>query len=435
MRFRKRIKICKGLSINLSKSGTSFTLGGKGASINVGSKGTFVNTSIPGTGVYNRQKIGGQTTKKRSLSTSRPVEDNKTHVVVNLTITLDEVGKPIIKDKSGNIITDERILKQIKRQGSYKEVVRKLIISRKEKIEESNCNFIDIYKQTPPLAELRSYENELNDLKFVEYFMEKFAKNEPSIDKIRTEIECKAKNPLNKLFFWKKEEYNKDNDPNAVYQRELNKWKEEKKAFEEKERSKKEKEDFQRKEIYDLRREELEEKIARPEEIIAKKMSEFLSNIVLPVEFSIDYQYYESNKSLYIDLDLPEIEDMPQKKATLSSNGKLSIKLKTPKQLKEDYAKCITGLAFYFAGNLFNISPEIASIIISGYTQRLSKRTGKIEDEYVYSVKFERDIFKNLNIKLIDPIEAVQNFENEMNMTSTYELKTIEPLAVMEIQE
>lgn len=434
MRFRKRIKICKGLSINLSKSCTSFTLGGKGASINIGSKGTFVNTSIPGTGVYNRQKIGGQTTKKTSRSTSRPVEDNKTHVVVNLTINLDEVGMPIIKDKSGNIITDERILKQIKMQESYKEVVRKLIISRKEKIEESNCNFIDIYKQTPPLAELRSYETELNDLKFEEYVMEKFAKNELSIDKIRTEIECKAKNPLNKLFFWKREEY-KDSDLNAVYQRKLNKWQEEKKAFEENERGKKEKEDFQRKEIYDQRRGELEEKIARPEEIIAKKMGEFLSNIVLPVEFSIDYQYYESNKSLYIDLDLPEIEDMPQKKATLSSNGRLSIKLKTAKQLKEDYVRCITGLAFYFAGNLFNISPEIANIIISGYTQRLSKRTGKIEDEYVYSVRFDKNRFKNLNINLIDPIEAVQNFENAMNMTSTYELKTIEPLAVIEIRE
>lgn len=247
MRFRKRIKICKGLSINLSKSGTSFTLGGKGASINVGSKGTFVNTSIPGTGVYNRQKIGVQKTKKRSLSTSRPVEDNKTHIVVNLTITLDEVGRPIIKDKNVNIITDERIIKQIKRQDSYKEIVRKLIISRKEKIEESNCNFIDIYKQTPPLAELRSYETELNDLKFEEYVMEKFANDEPSIDKIRTKIECRAKNPLNRLFFWKKEEDNKDNDPNAVYQMELNRWQEEKKGFEEKERGKKRKRRFSEK--------------------------------------------------------------------------------------------------------------------------------------------------------------------------------------------
>jgi len=81
------------------------------------------------------------------------------------------------------------------------------------------------------------------------------------------------------------------------------------------------------------------------------------------------------------------------------------------------------------------MSPEIAGIIISGYTQRLSKQTGKIEDEYAYSVKFDKNRFKNLKINLIDPIEAVQNFENVMNMTSTYELRTIEPLAVTEIRE
>lgn len=118
-----------------------------------------------------------------------------------------------------------------------------------------------------------------------------------------------------------------------------------------KKEAKKEKEDFLRKEIYNQLREELEEKIARPEEIIAKKMAEFSSNIVLPVEFSIDYQYYGSNKSLYIDLDLPEIEDMPQKKATLSSNGKLSIKLKTAKQLyKGRLCKVCHWLSFLFCG-------------------------------------------------------------------------------------
>ena len=34
-RFQKRIRIFKGLTLNLSKSGTSWTVGGPGASVNV----------------------------------------------------------------------------------------------------------------------------------------------------------------------------------------------------------------------------------------------------------------------------------------------------------------------------------------------------------------------------------------------------------------
>jgi len=34
-RFQKRVRIFKGLTLNLSKSGTSWTVGGRGASVNL----------------------------------------------------------------------------------------------------------------------------------------------------------------------------------------------------------------------------------------------------------------------------------------------------------------------------------------------------------------------------------------------------------------
>ena len=50
MRFRKSLKIAKGVKLNLSKTGASFTLGtGKGLSFNLGNKGAYLNWSIPGT--------------------------------------------------------------------------------------------------------------------------------------------------------------------------------------------------------------------------------------------------------------------------------------------------------------------------------------------------------------------------------------------------
>lgn len=61
MRFRKRIKVFPGFYLNISKSGVTSSIGGNGASVTIGKNGAYLNTSIAGTGLYNRQKIGGNT--------------------------------------------------------------------------------------------------------------------------------------------------------------------------------------------------------------------------------------------------------------------------------------------------------------------------------------------------------------------------------------
>ena len=50
-RFRKSIRIAKGVRLNLSRSGVSTSLGGRGLTVNVSKRGTRVTTGIPGTGL------------------------------------------------------------------------------------------------------------------------------------------------------------------------------------------------------------------------------------------------------------------------------------------------------------------------------------------------------------------------------------------------
>ena len=57
-RFRKRIKIAPGISLNLSKSGISASLGKPGATVNIGPKGERVTVGIPGTGISYSDKLG-----------------------------------------------------------------------------------------------------------------------------------------------------------------------------------------------------------------------------------------------------------------------------------------------------------------------------------------------------------------------------------------
>ena len=56
-RFQKRIRIFKGLTLNLSKSGTSWTVGGPGASINVRDDKVTGTVGVPGTGLSYRETL------------------------------------------------------------------------------------------------------------------------------------------------------------------------------------------------------------------------------------------------------------------------------------------------------------------------------------------------------------------------------------------
>ena len=67
-RFQTRIRIFKGQTLNLSKSGTSWTVGGKGASINVRGKKVTGNAGIPGAGISYRERIDNQTTESGNSS-------------------------------------------------------------------------------------------------------------------------------------------------------------------------------------------------------------------------------------------------------------------------------------------------------------------------------------------------------------------------------
>ena len=128
-----------------------------------------------------------------------------------------------------------------------------------------------------------------------------------------------------------------------------------------------------------------------------------------------------------VDLDLPEIEDLPKTQSVQLASGKLKEKDKTQKQLKEEYVFCVLGLVVFVAANMFNISPRIESVVISGFTQRRNK-AGAISDDYVVSVRFTRSEFKNAEYAEVEPMGTIEKFENRLNVTSTFIMKAIEPL-------
>lgn len=72
MKFRKRVKLFPGVTLNFSKTGISTTVGVPGASVNFNRQGTFLNTGLPGTGIYDRKRIGG---KRKSNPSNKDFQD------------------------------------------------------------------------------------------------------------------------------------------------------------------------------------------------------------------------------------------------------------------------------------------------------------------------------------------------------------------------
>lgn len=90
-------------------------------------------------------------------------------------------------------------------------------------------------------------------------------------------------------------------------------------------------------------------------------------------------------------------------------------------------------MAIFLSSHLFNISPKILKIVVSGYTQRRNK-TGDINDDYVYSIIFEREVLMNIDFVNGDPFENWMKFKNRCNLTTTDILKPIEPFSKTEME-
>jgi hypothetical protein len=423
MRYRNRIKLAPGLHINLSGSGVSTTLGVKGASVNLGKSGAHLNTGIPGTGLYNRSKISTTTT-----STSNKISKNQTQVGVKL--DLNDNYEPVVEiyDDRGIDVTSPTSIGKIKRSPEYKKNLLKIYKLYYNDIIEETTEFTDIYKHIVAPISKKEIQEEIDNLKLHKYRKKHFDKSKPTIDSVKTLLSKEAARKFNSVLFWKNKknrlEYVENNFDEKLKDL-ITSWVEEKGDFEKSEsiREKQSNEDSQR--TYDTKKDTLIKNLNGNVDFVLQNFEVILNEIDIKPEFFVDFEYQEENKSFLIDLDLPEIEHLPKETGTILKSGKLSVKDKSEKQLREEYAKCVTGLGFLISGIGFLASAGIEKVKISGYTQRIDKTDGTTKDDYIYSVEFDIDRFSKLNFTQIDPVIAFKSFEHKMELSNSSVFKTI----------
>lgn len=72
-RFRRSVRLGKGVRLNLSKSGVSMSLGGRGATVSLSRRGVYGTAGLPGTGLSYRAKLSGSAGNVRTEAVSSGV--------------------------------------------------------------------------------------------------------------------------------------------------------------------------------------------------------------------------------------------------------------------------------------------------------------------------------------------------------------------------
>jgi len=306
MRFRKSLKVTKGVKLNLSKTGASFTLGsGLPVSLNVGNKGAYLNWSIPGTGVYDR-------------------------------VRLDKV----LKEKLGGVFGFGKAAAEDETEQAAPAVEKKTA-AKKGKKEPAR----------PADAEMEAIAQEI------------------ALINIYQQAADVSKTAAGTLEAAKAEQ-------------------------------------------------DLEDWLAESE---------------APIEFSIQTEVLEDKGIIMIDLDLPEIEDMPQNALAELADGTIKIKKKTKKQQYEDYRTCVFGLGEYVASHALCVVPQAKKIVVSAYTQRRDEKTGDLLDVFIYSVVFEREDFtKDYQEK--DPYDFCGGLKSRFYVLASGVMKEIAPFEAADIE-
>lgn len=438
--FRKRVKIAKGVHLNFSKSGVSVSAGVKGLSVNTGKKGTYLNTGIPGTGLYSRTKLaGGSTKSQRSSVATRASAPSGT--LTDITFRVEDDGEIHLYLPSGAEIVDPEQLKQIKRQKEYKALLpqlKELQAAKGEALlvdsEKATSNFTELYKQSPIV---KSQEDAASQTKMMleRLAPERYVRREwniprPTQEQIKQQLEADA---LERFpgFFKKKQRlsYVESNTQSALEEAIAN-WEQQHQAFEEQESRIEQEENTLFDELYEEEKEGLERSLSNDEEIIIESVERWLCSLQLPLEMDAGIEIDKG--VLYIDLDLPEVEDLPTEYVQILKSGKASTKNKTQKQIKQEYVQCVFGLAEFLAASIFNLNCTLRYIAVSGYTQRRDKN-GDINDDYIYSVIFSRDPFVNKEIS--DPIGVFSLFPNRMKLSTANTFSRINPFTEEEVME
>lgn len=391
--------------MNVGTRGMSWSLGPRGASINVSKRGTYLNASIPGTGLYSRERIGGGAQRR---SPSRSVVEQGTSAP-----TLHKVKGEVTQDgflalsyENGSKLTPDHYVLCLKQN---KESLLDLL---QREADERSRNIDELATLHVKMPDAR---------KPVRYEPTPFAEEPPPRP---AALPPKQYGLLDRLVKSWRARVDAENEQRADANAEsLAQWEADVAAIQARRR--------EHEQTQEQLRRLFEHDVRMHVEAMDRALEMRLQSIEWPRETEVSFDLRESGKLVLLDVDLPEIEDMPAHVfSVLKREMRLTTKDLSEKRIREVYMRHIHAVGLRLLGELFATLPACERAVLSAYSQRASKKTGHIEDEYLYSARASRAGWLSLNfddLAKVDPVEAFDAFEARRLMTKGGVFKPIEP--------
>ena len=361
------------------------------------------------------------------------------------TIRLDPQGHFSFFDSAtGYRITDESIIRRIKATPQFVAAKKDLERQRQRMIddtlaefEEETSEIIDISKKSPIVRSGEDYAYCLLHLEKKKYSRELFSEQPVSDEEILNTLKKEAQEKVATLAFWKaeklREEYvaSRFDELKEQTQKEyLSRISE----FEAKQDEIERQENKRFEEEYNAEKLAYETILSRDRSIIMGQIQKWINDFSPSYPIGIFPQYDEDSRMAMINVDLPEIDELPQIEVVRLSSGNIKEKAKTQARLKQEFALLALGLAVYISANIFSLCANVERILISGYTQKRDK-DGNKNDEYIYSIVFNREGFLHKDFSYVDPVNFCMLFPNRSNLTSAMSFKRITPFSLSEATE
>ena len=372
LNFRKSITICKGVKLNLSKSGVSVSGGIKGARVSLNSKGQSRATlGIPGTGVYYTKTLGniGKSKSGKTAAKSKSKASTKK----------EEIAKKKEELKANNnAVEEEKSKLAVEEYENYIELIRSV-----HKECDDPVDWHLVYRSEAPfekgtVGELESKAlKELNDYK--PGFFEKM--NKANVEQKRRELEAAV-------------EAARAEDMEAY-----DNWQS----------------------MHDFSKGVIEGDIDSYLAVIeeAAPFDDLL-------EYGSDFEVgTDSPESMSVQFNVKSDTVVPKMSMSLSKTGKATQRELTKTQYYDYVQDYVCSCTIRLARDIFALLP-VSTVYVHAEDGVLNTATGHMTDHTILSVKFNRKGFEDINFEMIDPSDFLCTFPHNMEFLKTSGFKEVE---------
>ncbi|EIX9053464.1 DUF4236 domain-containing protein [Klebsiella oxytoca] len=399
-RFRKSISIIPGVRINLSNGAPSLSVGPRGASLSFGKRGTYANLGLPGTGLSYRTRMD-RTVRERQNNRAhadpvlREELEKEVERLTSAVTAITNIHELSPSPVGGNTWTSLESHYLQLHQGTFDRPApvrpAKPEYSPLPTAPDEHCGrgFLGGWFETDAARTERQNENQRRwQLEVAD------VERENTLLKQRYEKQRVAWAEQYANWQFDAQEYNKNSALTAGVAREQ--FRSDARFFED-------------------------------------CLAEVLSQTEWPRETLVTFEVRPDASMVLLDIDLPEIEDMPDKMYGVNARGTdITEKTMTQKAVRESYARHVHGCLMRLAAIVFRTLP-FEYVVLSGFTQRISKQTGYLEDEYILSCRIDRHHMEKINytnLEDVDPIAVLSVQTLIRKMSATFLFQVIDPFTI-----